>query len=219
MTKIPTVSTVVSTVLATSAVSFAMAGGDEGTILKAADMNCTRGQVAEVQIRATTHDLIGGFEFQADAVGYEVQDVRYDGPIFDTSWSGWDNAPANNVGVSAVCVFTEDQVDPGDHNLVTLEVPIPADAVPGTVIPVNLSNISFFNYDFSVATLDPRNGSITVHRTADLNGNGTVDPADLGLMIAQWGPANAKSTGDLDGSGEVDGADLGRLVERWGTEG
>lgn len=210
--------TVLPALLATTSATLAMAG-DEGTLLKAADMNCTRGQVAEVQIRATTHDLIGGFEFVVDAQGYLIEDVRYDGPIFDTSWDGWDNAPANMVGVQAVCVFTEDQVDPGDHNLVTVEVPIPADAVPGTVIPVTLSNISFFNYDFSLATLDPRNGSITVHRTADLNGNGTVDPADLGLMISQWGPANAKSTADLDGNGQVDGGDIGRLVERWGTEG
>lgn len=206
------------TLLVTSTAAFAM-GGDEGTILKASDMNATRGQVAQVQIRATTHDLIGGFAFNADAVGYEVQNVRYDGPIFDTSWDGWDNAPTSNVGVQAVCIFTEDQVDPGDHNLVTLEVPIPANLAPGTVIPVLLSNVEFFNYDFTLATLDPRNGSITVHRTADLNGNGSVDPADLGLMIAQWGPANPKSTADLDGSGEVDGADLGRLIERWGTEG
>ena len=218
MTQIQIVRTILPALLATSSATLAMAG-DAGTILKAADMNVTRGQVAEVQIRATTHDLIGGFAFNADAVGYTVQDVRYDGPIFDTSWDGWDNAPTDNVGVQAVCVFTEDQVDPGDHNLVTLEVPIPANAVPGTVIPVNLSNVEFFNYDFSLATLDPRNGSITVHRTADLNGNGSVDPADLGLMIAQWGVANPKSTADLDGSGFVDGADLGRLIERWGTEG
>lgn len=199
--------------------SAAIAMGGDGTLLKAADMNCTRGQVAEIQIRATTHDLIGGFGFNADPIGYEIQQVRYDGPIFDTSWQGWDTAPGNVVNVSAACVFTEDQVAPGDHNLVTLEVQIPADLAPGTVIPVILTNAEFFNYDFSVAALDPRNGSITVFRTADLDGSGSVGPADLGLMIAEWGPANPKTSSDLDGNGDVNGADLGRLIERWQTQG
>ena len=216
MTKIQT-TLIALPVLITASGAIAMGG--EGTLLKAADMNCTRGQVAEVQIRATTNDLIGGFMFTANPIGYEIQQVRYDGPIFDTSWQGWDDSPGPDVFVQAACVFTEDQVDPGDHNLVTLEVQIPANLAPGTVIPVILSDAEFFNYDFSVAALDPRNGSITVFRTADLDGNGTVGPADLGLMIAEWGPANPKTTSDLDGDGNVSGADLGRLIERWQTQG
>jgi hypothetical protein len=46
----------------------------------------------------------------------------------------------------------------------------------------------------------------------DLNGDGLVDGADLGLMLVGWasgGPA------DLDGSGTVDGADLGLLLVAW----
>ncbi len=205
-------------VLAMATASTVAMTGD-GTTLKASDMNCTQGQVAEVQIRANTTELIGGFMFNVEAIGQIVDEVRFDGPIFDTSWSGWDTAPGDVVNVSAACVFTEDQVAPGDHNLVTLEVEIPANIAPGTMIPVILSEVEFFNYDFSVPTLDPRNGSITVYRTSDLNGNGIVDPADLGLMIADWGTANAKTLSDLDGSGSVDGADLGRLIERWATTG
>ena len=211
----------------TAPVSFALIcsaaamGGDEGVLLKASDANCTRGQTAEVQVRATTIGLVGGFGFNADPVGYDVDLVRYDGPIFETSWQGWDDAPSSNVRVDAVCVFTEDQVDPGDHNLVTLEIPIPADLEPGTVIPVELTNIQFFNYDFSIPSLDPRNGSIKVFRTADLDGSGSVGAADLGLLIAAWGPITKKtgSEADLDGSGAVDGADLGRLIERWASAG
>lgn len=192
---------------------------DEGVLLKAADTSCTRGQTAEIQVRATTVGLVGGFGFNAEPEGYEVAQVRYDGPIFATSWEGWDNAPSSDVRVDAVCIFTEDQVDPGDHNLVTLEVDIPADLAPGTVIPVTLTNVDFFNYDFSVPALDPRNGSITVYRTSDLSGNGDVGPEDLGLMIASWGPASPKTAADLDGDGKVDGKDLGRMIDRWGTEG
>ncbi len=46
----------------------------------------------------------------------------------------------------------------------------------------------------------------------DLDGDGFVDGADLGLLLAQWGgPGSA----DLDGSGAVDGGDLGILLANW----
>ncbi|MCA9285339.1 MAG: CRTAC1 family protein [Phycisphaerales bacterium] len=48
---------------------------------------------------------------------------------------------------------------------------------------------------------------------ADLDGNGTVDGADLGALLAAWG---GRGAGDLDGSGTVDGADLGALLAAWG---
>ncbi|MCA9285768.1 MAG: hypothetical protein KDA22_11160 [Phycisphaerales bacterium] len=49
-------------------------------------------------------------------------------------------------------------------------------------------------------------------QSADLDCDGSVDGADLGALLAQWGtPGNA----DLDGSGIVDGADLGSLLAAW----
>lgn len=47
----------------------------------------------------------------------------------------------------------------------------------------------------------------------DLNGDGLVNGADLGLLLAAWGTAGP---GDLDGSGSVRGADLGLLLAAWG---
>lgn len=47
----------------------------------------------------------------------------------------------------------------------------------------------------------------------DLNQDGTVDGADLGGLLGQWGSAG---TADLDGSGAVDGADLGQMLGVWG---
>ena len=49
---------------------------------------------------------------------------------------------------------------------------------------------------------------------ADLDGNGTIDGADLGILLGQWG---GPGTADLDGSGTVDGADLGALLGAWGA--
>jgi hypothetical protein len=50
----------------------------------------------------------------------------------------------------------------------------------------------------------------------DLNGDGTVDGQDLGILLGSWsgtGPA------DLNGDGTVDGQDLGILLGSWGTPG
>lgn len=195
------------------------ASADDGVLLKASDVVITQGTTASVQVRATTHDLIGGFEFLINAGPLEVANVDYDGPIFSNGWEGWDNSPASDLWLSAACIFTEDQVAPGDHNLVTLEIEVPANMPAGTVIPVTMSHTSFFNYDFSVAALLPENGSITVVRSADLDEDGTVTASDFGMLFAQWGPASPKSNADLDADGFVNGKDLGRMIDRWGTSG
>ncbi|HMN95964.1 MAG TPA: hypothetical protein PKC43_06545 [Phycisphaerales bacterium] len=49
----------------------------------------------------------------------------------------------------------------------------------------------------------------------DLDGNGIVDGADLGILLGAWNTAGPVA--DLDGSGLVDGADLGVLLGFWGT--
>ncbi len=46
----------------------------------------------------------------------------------------------------------------------------------------------------------------------DLNGDGLVNGADLGLMVGTWG---TPGPGDLNGDGTVDSADLGLLLALW----
>ncbi|HMN96765.1 MAG TPA: dockerin type I domain-containing protein [Phycisphaerales bacterium] len=64
-------------------------------------------------------------------------------------------------------------------------------------------------------------GLIVPDCQGDLNGDGTVDGADLGLFIAAWGTQSLGSAGagiaDLDGDGTVGGSDLGILLSRWGS--
>ncbi|MFO0875321.1 MAG: hypothetical protein U0575_15310 [Phycisphaerales bacterium] len=48
--------------------------------------------------------------------------------------------------------------------------------------------------------------------TADLNGDGIVNGADLGILLGNWGNAGV---GDLNGDGVVNGADLGILLGAW----
>jgi len=47
----------------------------------------------------------------------------------------------------------------------------------------------------------------------DLNGDGVVDGADLGLLLGAWGEADGPA--DFNGDGVVDGADLGLLLGAW----
>jgi len=54
--------------------------------------------------------------------------------------------------------------------------------------------------------------------SGDLNGDGVVDGADLGILLNNWGPCfppNVECLGDLDCNGVVDGADLGILLNQW----
>ena len=47
-----------------------------------------------------------------------------------------------------------------------------------------------------------------------MNGDGTVNGADLGLLLAAWGTDG----GDFNGDGTTNGADLGLLLAAWGTD-
>jgi hypothetical protein len=51
--------------------------------------------------------------------------------------------------------------------------------------------------------------------TSDFNGDGTVNGADFGLLLAEWGeaPFNRK---DLNCDGTVNGSDVGLLLAAWG---
>jgi len=53
-------------------------------------------------------------------------------------------------------------------------------------------------------------------RPGDLDGNGVVNGADLGLLLAGWGPCGTPCPGDLDGNGVINGADLGLQLAVWG---
>jgi len=49
---------------------------------------------------------------------------------------------------------------------------------------------------------------------ADLSGDQVVGPADLGILLGQWGVGGS---GDLDGNGIVGSSDLGILLGAWGA--
>jgi choice-of-anchor B domain-containing protein len=61
--------------------------------------------------------------------------------------------------------------------------------------------------DFAVSTYDCPTAIL-----GDLDGNGTVDAADLAVLLGQWGQ---KGSADLDGDGTVNAADLAVLLGAW----
>ncbi|MFP8876946.1 MAG: dockerin type I domain-containing protein, partial [Myxococcota bacterium] len=52
-------------------------------------------------------------------------------------------------------------------------------------------------------------------RPGDIDRDGRVTGADLGLMLAAWGPAARGSDADINKDGLVSGADLGQLLANW----
>jgi hypothetical protein len=80
--------------------------------------------------------------------------------------------------------------------------------------PVAPSGHVGFGYAMTATLSDGRSG------LGDLDGNGTVEGSDLGVMLSAWGDcpgAWAPCIADLDGNRSVDAADLGMLMANWGV--
>ena len=48
---------------------------------------------------------------------------------------------------------------------------------------------------------------------ADLNGDGSMNSADLGLVLAWWG--RGSTGGDVNGDGNTNAQDIGMLLALW----
>lgn len=55
------------------------------------------------------------------------------------------------------------------------------------------------------------------HCPGDVNGDLTVDGADLGIILSAWGPVATSHVADINEDGMVDGADLGIALSSWGA--
>ena len=74
---------------------------------------------------------------------------------------------------------------------------------------VNVSGITFPN-DFMLDDIS----LVEIVSSSDIDGDGAVDGADLGILLGFWGPCPGCEA-DINGDGEVDGRDLGILLADW----
>ena len=56
---------------------------------------------------------------------------------------------------------------------------------------------------------------VPAEASPDLDGNGTVNGADLAILLGAWGACEG-CPADLDANGQVNGADLAVLLGAWG---
>jgi hypothetical protein len=54
-----------------------------------------------------------------------------------------------------------------------------------------------------------------VRPSPDLNGDGSINGADLGVLLTAWSGEPGESSADLNADAGVDGADLGQLLTAW----
>ena len=100
-----------------------------------------------------------------------------------------------------------------------LDIPVGPIPVPLPTITGDTANLLFSglltSVDFSTnLELDVVGDEIESFLPADLNLDGRVNAADLGLLIAAWGPC-AGCVADINGDGVVNAADLGLLIASW----
>ena len=79
------------------------------------------------------------------------------------------------------------------------------------VIPAN--TLGTINYYCQPHCLSNMKGTIVVSPIGDINNDGKVDGADIGLLIGAWGSSNPAA--DINHDGVVDGGDLGILLGNW----
>ncbi len=180
------------------------------------------------------HPFTGNTTPNGPATGHLYQDLRGQ-PSQKYTLTGWAGGEANALMTSAVFAIefrnlANVNIQTVELNLLpTLLVPnghpfaykkytLEAISPPGTItVRVRISMIG--------AKANPAGGGqafvvddFTLESApvcpADLTGNGTIDGADLGILLSNWG---SSGVGDLDGSGTVDGADLGVLLSDWGA--
>ncbi len=154
--------------------------------------------------------------YQATDEGFDTSRLLYCGPWSETSRSNGSVVISEDGGETWGDPVT---VVPGGFAYSQMVVLDPCGEVGifyeadgyNTMRFIRVSLEQLTNGDVSTDDLGPCSESPC---TGDLDGDGQVAGADLGLMLGAFGTADAFA--DLDGSGTVDGGDLGLLLGAWG---
>ena len=103
------------------------------------------------------------------------------------------------------------------------------DAAPAFAAPDLVPFVTQTCVDIDVIGTDPRTGAGRIDAGAavraarlaaglgDLDGDGSVDGIDLGVVLGNWGACGFACAADLNDDGSVNGIDLGILIGNWGA--
>jgi hypothetical protein len=125
---------------------------------------------------------------------------------FDTRLELWNLCPGSS-GATLLACNDDGSGCSGFTSLMTY------DLVCNTTYLVRVGAYSTGGFGSGTLTITPGTGACGTPCPWDIDGNGIVNGADLGQLLANWGNAG---TGDFDGNGIVNGADLGALLSNWG---
>jgi predicted outer membrane repeat protein len=150
--------------------------------------------------------------------GYSGVNVMTSDPLFL-------NPAVGNYRLQAISPY----IDAGDNSLVPPDwIDIDADGDTAERFPIDFDGSPRFQDHaepntgcggmavVDVGAFEAPGAAVPTMSPADLNGDGAVDGADLGLLLGAWGPClKSCCLADLNGDGFVDGADLGLLLGAW----
>lgn len=117
------------------------------------------------------------------------------------SWSGTSMAAGIASGVAALTLARAS------------DVAVATDALLATAIDIDAANPNFVG-KLGAGRLDAL-AAVMAIPSADLNGDGTVNSADLAILLGVWGRC-AGCPADLDRDGAVGSSDLSILLGSWG---
>lgn len=138
----------------------------------------------------------------AHAFGTGVE-IVLTGPAGETIFAHSVSVPKGEGG-AAEKLIEAGALQPGVYTL-------RADAGAGIDGMMSSSGVGDASFNFTIEFL--------VICPVDLDGDGGVGPADLALLLGNWGPVDCAGAGcpDFDGDGDVDAADLAVLLGNWGA--
>lgn len=150
---------------------------------------------------SNTRGVDGGSSGPSDGSGV-VTGVEVKIPL---SLLGWTDGPIK------VCAF----VNGGGHDYMSNQILGGVDGAQNLSCgPDNCNWVDVRTIDFgAVSGTQYFTVELAAACPADLNNDGEVNGADLGLVIGSWG---TPGVGDINGDGNTDGADLGIVIGTWG---
>ena len=152
--------------------------------------------------------------------------------VFPTGPSSYLNGPQNangscSAGTSVLPLVVQDLVISIYRGTSTTPLIVQNASGPGAVETISnfafpASDVYSIRVSSAITTDDVQLYTLSTTivapapRVGDFDGNGIVNGADLGILLAVWGPVTCGSQYDLNGDCIVNGADLGAFLADWG---